>query len=239
MKPYLSIVIPAYNEARRLPRTLDFILAFLRKQPYEAEIIISDDGSKDRTIRLAQDILRKCVHQILTVPKNKGKGHAVRKGMLAARGQYLLISDADLSTPIEEVRRFLKYLEGGEDIVIGSRALEDSRVEIHQGFLRETMGRIYNWIARLLSFHGIKDSQCGFKCFRAEVAKKIFKLQKINGFSFDAETVFLAQKLGYKIREEPVIWRNSAQSRVRLIKDPLAMFFDLFKIRWMHRNVKP
>jgi dolichyl-phosphate beta-glucosyltransferase len=236
MALYLSIIIPAYNEEKRLPGTLDFILAFLRKQLYEAEIIISDDGSTDRTVQIARTMLKKVPHQILTAPKNCGKGAAVKRGMLAAGGKFLLISDADLSTPIEEVRRFLKYLEAGEDIVIGSRALEDSRVEIHQGFHRELMGRIYNRIARVLSFHGIKDSQCGFKCFRADVAKKLFCLQKINGFSFDAEIIFLAQKHGYKIREEPVIWRNSSQSRVQLVRDPLAMFFDLLKIRWIHRK---
>lgn len=236
MAIYLSIIIPTYNEEKRLPGTLDFILAFLRKQPYEAEIIISDDGSRDRTLQLAREKLKKHIHQILITPKNRGKGSAVKRGMLAASGKYLLFTDSDLSTPIEEVRRFLRHLESGADIVIGSRALEDSRVEIHQGFLREMMGKIYNRIARLLSFHGIQDSQCGFKCFRANVAKELFCLQKINGFSFDAEIVFLAQKKGYKILEVPVIWRNSSQSRVRLIKDPLSMFFDLLKIRWIHRN---
>ena len=158
--------------------------------------------------------------------------------MLAAKGQYLLITDADLSTPIEEVRRFLRYLEAGDDIVIGSRALEDSKIEIHQSFYREIMGRVYNLIARAFSFKGIMDSQCGFKCFKSQVAKELFGLQKINGFSFDAEILFLAQKKGYKIREEPVIWRNSSQSRVQLIRDPIAMFFDLIKIRWIHRNLR-
>jgi len=232
----LSIIIPTYNEEKRLPGTLDFIQAFLRKQLYEAEIIISDDGSTDRTVQIAREKLKKTIHQVLVAPKNRGKGDAVKRGMLAANGKFLLMTDADLSTPIEEVRRFLKYLESGDQIVIGSRALEDSRVEIHQGFHRELMGRIYNKIARLFSFRGIEDSQCGFKCFRADVAKKLFSLQQIRGFSFDAEIIFLAQKKGYKIREEPVIWRNSAQSRVKLIKDPLTMFFDLLKIQWIHRK---
>lgn len=236
MAIYLSIIIPTYNEEKRLPGTLDFILAFLKKQPYETEVIISDDGSRDRTVKIAAEKLKFVQSQVLVSPKNVGKGNAVKRGILAAKGKYLLMTDADLSTPIEEVRRFLKHLEAEDDIVIGSRALEDSRIEIHQGFHREMMGKVYNRLARLLSFRGINDSQCGFKCFRAEAAKKLFNLQKINGFSFDAEIVFLAQKKGYKIREEPVIWRNSAQSRVRLIKDPLAMFFDLLRIQWIHRK---
>jgi dolichyl-phosphate beta-glucosyltransferase len=222
----------------RIPGTLDFILAFLKKQPYETEVVICDDGSTDRTVKIASEKLRFSLSQILVNPKNAGKGDAVRRGMLAAKGQYLLFSDADLSTPIEEVRRFLKFLEAGDDIVIGSRALEDSKVEIHQSFHRELMGRIYNLIARALSFKGIMDSQCGFKCFKSAVAKDLFALQKISGFSFDAEILFLAQKKGYKIREEPVIWRNSSQSRVQLIKDPIAMFFDLLKIQWIHRKQK-
>lgn len=238
MAPYLSIIIPAYNEEKRLPGTLDFILAFLRKQTYEAEIIVCDDGSRDRTVKIAAEKLRFSASQVLVSPRNVGKGDAVRRGMLAAKGQYLLITDADLSTPIEEVRRFLRYLEAGDDIVIGSRALEDSKIEIRQGFHREMMGRIYNLIARVLSFKGIMDSQCGFKCFKSQAARELFALQKINGFSFDAEILFLAQKKGYKIREEPVVWRNSSQSRVQLIKDPLAMFFDLIKIRWIHRNLR-
>ncbi|HQB12652.1 MAG: Undecaprenyl-phosphate 4-deoxy-4-formamido-L-arabinose transferase [Candidatus Omnitrophica bacterium ADurb.Bin292] len=238
MAPYLSIIIPTYNEEKRLPGTLDFIFAFLRKQTYEAEIIVSDDGSRDRTVKIAAEKLRFSDSQVLVSPRNIGKGDAVRRGMLAAKGQYLLITDADLSTPIEEVRRFLRYLEAGDDIVIGSRALEDSKIEIHQSFYREIMGRVYNLIARAFSFKGIMDSQCGFKCFKSQVAKELFGLQKINGFSFDAEILFLAQKKGYKIREEPVIWRNSSQSRVQLIRDPIAMFFDLIKIRWIHRNLR-
>jgi len=238
MAPYLSIIIPTYNEEKRLPGTLDFIFAFLRKQTYEAEIIVSDDGSRDRTVKISAEKLRFSDSQVLVSPRNVGKGDAVRRGMLAAKGQYLLITDADLSTPIEEVRRFLRYLEAGDDIVIGSRALEDSKIEIHQSFYREIMGRVYNLIARAFSFKGIMDSQCGFKCFKSQVAKELFGLQKINGFSFDAEILFLAQKKGYKIREEPVIWRNSSQSRVQLIRDPIAMFFDLIKIRWIHRNLR-
>ena len=173
-------------------------------------------------------------HKILTTPRNRGKGYAVRQGMLAATGQYILFTDADLSTPITEVSRFLDYLRIDCDVAIGSRALPDSQIEIHQGFLRETMGKVFNLIAQRWAFKGVRDSQCGFKCFRREAAHKLFGEQKLDGFSFDVEIVYLAQKRGYRVLELPVIWRNSAQSRVQVLSDPLRMFRDVLKIRRLH-----
>lgn len=237
MTPYLSVIIPTFNEEKRLPQSLDVILFFLKSQNYESEIIISDDGSQDHTVQAAQEKLKNFRHLILTETKNRGKGHAVRQGMLAAAGQYLLFSDADLSTPIEEVNRFLGYLEKDFDVVIGSRALPESQVVIHQTVLRETMGRVFNLLARLLSFHDVRDSQCGFKCFRYRVAQEIFRLQRLDGFSFDSEIVYLVQKKGFRLLEAPVTWKNSAQTRVRLLSDPIKMLLDLFKIRWLHRNL--
>ncbi len=235
---YLTVIIPAYNEEKRLPQSLASALIFLHTQSYAWEIIVSDDGSSDATVAKASEILKGSPHKIVTTAENRGKGHAVRQGVKAAQGKYVLYTDADFSTPIEEVTRFLGYLEKDQDIVIGSRALPGSKVEIHQNFLRETMGRTYNLFARLLSFHDIHDSQCGFKCFKGEAAQALFHHQVLDGFSFEPEIIYLAQKKGYRIREEPVIWRNSAQSRVRLIADPLQMFCDLLKIRWIHRNTK-
>jgi dolichyl-phosphate beta-glucosyltransferase len=232
--PHLSVVIPAYNEEERLPQSLATVLDFLKKQSYESEIIISDDGSRDRTAALAAELLKGFPHQILVTSQNRGKGHAVRQGMLASQGDYILFTDADLSTPIEEVTRFLSHLEKDQDIVIGSRALPGSQVEIHQNFLRETMGKIFNLIAQMWTFKGIHDSQCGFKCFRREAARRLFSLQKLDGFSFDVEIVFLAQKLGFRLLELPVIWRNSAQSRVQVLRDPLLMFWDVLRIRRLH-----
>jgi dolichyl-phosphate beta-glucosyltransferase len=231
---YLSVVIPAYNEEKRLPQTLEAVMAFLKKQPYESEIIVSDDGSQDRTAVLAGEILKGVPYKILRTPQNRGKGHAVRQGMLAAKGDFILFTDADLSTPIEEVSRFLERLQKDQDVVIGSRALPDSQVEVHQNFLRETMGKVFNLIAQMLAFKGIRDSQCGFKAFRREAAQKIFTLQKLDGFSFDVEIVFLAQKLGFRLLEMPVIWRNSAQSRVQVLRDPLMMFWDVLRVRKLH-----
>ena len=234
MTLHLSVVIPAYNEEKRLPQSLAAVMDFLVKQPYASEIIVSDDGSQDRTVALSNELLREFPHQILVTPQNRGKGHAVRQGMLAATGSYVLFTDADLSTPIEEVARFLACLEKDQDVVIGSRALPGSQVEIHQNFLRETMGKVFNFIAQMWAFKGVHDSQCGFKCFRREAAQKLFSLQKLDGFSFDVEIVYLAQKLGLRLLELPVIWRNSAQSRVQVFRDPLMMFWDVLRIRSLH-----
>jgi dolichyl-phosphate beta-glucosyltransferase len=231
---YLSVVIPAYNEEKRLPQSLETVLDFLKKQSYRSEIIVSDDGSQDRTVVLAKDLLKDFPHQVLVTSQNRGKGHAVRQGVLAATGDYVLFTDADLSTPIDEVVKFLARLEKDQDVVIGSRALPGSQVEIHQNFLRETMGKVFNLIAQLWTFKGVHDSQCGFKCFRREAAQKLFTLQKLDGFSFDVEIVYLAQKLGLRLLELPVIWRNSAQSRVQVLRDPLMMFWDVLRIRRLH-----
>lgn len=234
MAPFLTIVIPAYNEEKRLPQSLKSVMDFLKKQPYTSEIIVSDDGSRDRTVALAGELLKGFPHRVLAVPENRGKGHAVRRGMLAATGDYVFFTDADLSTPIEEVMKFLVRLEKDQDAVIGSRALPDSQVEVHQNFLRETMGKVFNLIAQAWAFKGVRDSQCGFKGFRREAARKLFSLQKLDGFSFDVEIVYLAQKLGLRLLELPVTWRNSAPSRVQVLRDPLKMFWDVLRIRRLH-----
>ncbi|MCM8774818.1 MAG: glycosyltransferase family 2 protein [Candidatus Omnitrophica bacterium] len=233
---WLSIVIPTYNESARIEATLDAILNFLGRQSYSSEIIIADDGSTDETASIAARKLVHHPHAILKNLENRGKGYVVRQGMLHAKGKHLLFTDADLSTPIEEVSRFMDFISLGYDVVIGSRALPESRIEIHQNFIRENMGRIFNRLARLVSFRGIRDSQCGFKCFKRHVAIDLFGRQKLDGFSFDAEILFLAQALGYRIYEAPVIWRNSPQTHVRA-GDPIRMLIDLLRIRWLHRRL--
>jgi len=234
MKIHLSVVIPAYNEEKRLPQTLSAVLDFLKQQPYNSEIIISDDGSTDKTVQVAEAKLQDFPHRILTTLRNRGKGHAVRQGVLAAAGDYVLFTDADLSTPISEVTRFLSHLEKDQDVVIGSRALPESQVEIHQNYFRETMGKIFNRIARMWASVNVHDSQCGFKCFRQPAAHELFTAQKLDGFSFDVEIVYLAQKFGYRLLELPVVWRNSSQSRVQVLRDPVLMFLDILKIRKLH-----
>lgn len=234
----LSVVIPAYNEEKRIGPTLQNILDYLSKQNYKWELIVSDDGSNDQTVNLSRGLLKDIPYaRVIEAPRNEGKGSAVRRGMLAAKGKYVLFSDADLSTPIEEWDQFFQYHSKGFDIVIGSRGLQSSNIEIHQGIIRETMGRTFNAIARIVAFKGINDSQCGFKSFTQESAQRLFKLQKLNGFSFDVELMFLAQKLSYKIYEAPVTWRNSEQTRVKIFSDPIKMFADVLKIRWLHRSL--
>ncbi|GEM_PF-169033 len=233
-EPYLSVIIPSFNEEDRLGPTLEKITAFLSKKKYPSEIIVVDDGSRDGTARLAEEKLNSFPHRVLSQAKNRGKGEAVKRGMLDARGKFLLFTDADLSTPIEEVERLIRCLEDGYDIAIGSRGLRESRVEVRQNFVRESMGKIFNRIARLFTFKKIKDSQCGFKCFGKKAAKELFSLQKTKGFSFDAEIIYLAQKKDYKIAEIPVLWRNSPNSRVHMLKDSLRMLGDLLVIRWLH-----
>lgn len=232
---HLSVVIPVFNEENRIGPTLDALVAFLRGQPYSFEIVVVDDGSSDRSVQVAREKLRGQRHRLLESQRNFGKGHAVRRGMLAAEGRFVLFTDADLSTPIEEVNGFLRALQSDFDLVIGSRDVPESRVEVHQSFLREGMGKVFNRLARLFSFGGIHDSQCGFKCFRREAARDLFARQKLHGFAFDAEILYLAQKKGCRILEAPVTWRNSPQSRVSILLDPLRMLWDLVRIRWIHR----
>jgi dolichyl-phosphate beta-glucosyltransferase len=230
---FLSVVIPAFNEADRLPRTLARLGAFLREFGRGHEILVVDDGSKDETSEKA----RAAGATVLRNDTNRGKGHAVRRGMLEARGQRRLMTDADLSTPIEELPRFLDKLAEGYDVVIGSRAMAGANIEVHQPWFRENMGRLYNLFVRALALPGLRDTQCGFKLWTAEAARASFADARLDGFSFDVEALYLARKRGYRIAELPVTWRNDAASRVSLGSGSAA-FPDLVRIRlneWMGR----
>ncbi len=239
MNPFVSVIIPAYNEEKRIVSTLKKVLEFFRSKVYTVEIIVSDDGSLDQTITVARETLQDSgfLFQVLQAPENQGKGAAVRRGMLKAQGEYRLFSDADLSTPIEELDKFLPLLiDKKADIVIGSRAVQGANIVERQPVFREWMGRIFNSVAVIFAFRGIRDSQCGFKCFTRESAEKLFSIQKLDGFSFDVELLFLAQKLKLKIVELPVTWLNSAASKVHVLRDPIIMFWDVLRIRWLHRR---
>jgi dolichyl-phosphate beta-glucosyltransferase len=225
--PELSVVIPAFNEAGRLPRTLERVTAFLREGSRSYEVLVADDGSTDETAQKA----RAAGATVLRDEHNHGKGHAVRRGMLAARGQRRLMTDADLSTPIEELPRFLARMDEGFDVVIGSRALPGSTIEVHQSRYRETMGRVYNLFVRALALPGLRDTQCGFKLWSAGAAREAFTAARLDGFSFDVEALYVARKRGYRIAEIPVVWRNDAASRVGLGGGSRA-FPDLLRIRW-------
>ncbi|HET8645128.1 MAG TPA: dolichyl-phosphate beta-glucosyltransferase [Vicinamibacteria bacterium] len=227
--PELSVVIPAYNEAERLPRTLERVRAFLDARGGAYEILVVDDGSADDTVARA----RAAGGEHLTVlgnGVNRGKGYSVRRGMLAARGARRLMTDADLSTPIEELEALWARMDEGFDVVIASRALALSRIEIHQGAFRENMGRVFNGLVRLLVLPGLRDTQCGFKLFTAAAAGAAFAQARLDGFAFDVEALFIARRLGFRVAELPVVWRNDAASRVGWWKGMLA-FTDLARIR--------
>jgi dolichyl-phosphate beta-glucosyltransferase len=230
---HLSIIIPAYNEEQRIAKSLQTILAYLRQQPYPAEVIVVDDGSRDATGEAVRPFRGGVppVH-LLANGRNRGKGFSVRHGFFQARGTYLLFSDADLSTPIEEVERLLAALQHSADIAIGSRALPDSRVEVHQPWYRESMGQFYNLLVQTLAVPGIHDTQCGFKCFRREAAQAICQRMSSERFGFDVEMLYLGRKLGYRVCEVPVVWRHSPQTRVRVGRDAVSMFIDLLRVRW-------
>ncbi len=205
-----------------------------------SEIIVVDDGSTDRTSEIAAEALRgRPNDRILRRAENRGKGFSVREGMLAASGQLILFSDADLSTPIAEFEKLFSGIEAGNDIVVGSRALAGSDIRRRQSFLRESMGEIFNILVRGLVLKGIRDTQCGFKLFRREAARDIFSRLRVNGFSFDVETLFVGRRLGYSIGEVPIVWTNSPESKVRLFYSSAAMLRDLFRIRRLHRDLKP
>lgn len=228
-EPFLSVVIPAYNEADRLPRSLGRITEYLEHSGRAYELLVVDDGSSDGTA----DRAREAVAGPLTVLRNetnRGKGHAVRRGMLTARGTWRLMTDADLSTPIEEVERLLAVAKGGADVVIASRALPGANIVVHQPWYRENMGRAFNLMVRALAVPGIHDTQCGFKLFSARASEACFGSALLDGFSFDVEVLYLAIRRGLRVVEVPVTWRNDAATRVGAWRGFLA-FLDLARIR--------
>lgn len=228
----ISVVVPAYNEEERLGETLPHLWRALRRRFGSFEIIVVDDGSTDGTASLVREYADGAAHvSLLSCEGNRGKGHAVRKGVLAAAGSHILFTDADLSTPVREVRKLLRVIGEGADVAIGSRALSESRIVEYQPFYRVLMGKTFNRMVHLLVLRGIADTQCGFKCFRREAAREIFSRCRIDGFSFDVEALFLARKLGYSIREVGVLWRNSPLSRVHPVVHSLQMMRDLLVIR--------
>lgn len=232
MNPYLSIVIPAYNEADRIESSLQKAVDYLGQKDYEYEIIVADDGSTDNTVAIAENFGHKV--KAYALEKNTGKGAAVRMGMLKAKGEIRIFTDADFSTPIYEIEKIIYSLKNNYDIVIGSRALDYDLVKEHQPFYREFMGKTFNKFVQLMVIKGIKDTQCGFKGFTAEAAENIFSKAKIDGFSFDVEALYLARKAGYKIDEVPVEWYNDDRSKVNPITDSISMLLEIMKIKKLH-----
>ena len=234
---HLSVVVPAYNEEGRIGRTLAGIRGYLEGRTYASEIIVVDDGSRDRTEARAEDALRGMPGaRVLRRSANRGKGFSVREGVLVARGAFILFSDADLSTPIEELEKFWPLVDEGCDIVIGSRALPGSDIRIRQNPVRELMGKTFNLFVRLLLFRGIPDTQCGFKLFRREAARDLFTRLRTTGFSFDVEILYLCRTAGCRVGQVPVVWRHSHPSRVRLVRGAAGMLGELLRIKLRRRK---
>ncbi len=232
MQPFLSIIIPVYNEAKRINKTLLSINEYLKTKDYSYEIIVVNDGSKDETIQIVKSLMPSIKNLILLDnKKNCGKGYAVKQGMLSSQGKYRVFTDADNSTSIDHFEKMLPWFEKGYDVVIGSRRISGARIAIHQPFWKEFLGRIGNLIIRLVAIKGIKDTQCGFKGFTAKSAEDIFKRLTINRWGFDIEVLAIAKALGYKIKEIPVYWINDPMTHVRL-NTYFQVLFETFKIRW-------
>lgn len=233
----LSIIIPAYNEEARLGPSLERIAEFLNRQSDKAEVIVCDDGSQDGTCELVEAFAQSHPQfRVSRAPHNQGKGAAVRRGMLEARGRYVLMSDADLSSPIEEVDRLVAQLEQGYDVAIGSRALEDAAVKVVAKAKRKLMGRVFNAMVQAFTGLPFQDTQCGFKLFRREAARHLFSLTKLDGFSFDVEVLYLALRCGYKVKEVAVNWAHVDASRVDLVNDTIRMAKDIMAVRALHRT---
>lgn len=237
--PYLSIVVPAYNEEHRIAESLKQISEYLEGKDYTYEVLISDDGSTDGTLEICEGFAAgRPWLRILHCPHNHGKGYAVRMGMLDARGQYVLFCDADLATPMEELDVFWKYVNDGMDVVIASRPLKESHLMKHQPLHRELAGRMFNLTVRIMAVSGIHDTQCGFKMFTREAAQTIFPLCTLDGFSFDIEVLHIAQRLGLRIKEKGVHWYHRPGSKVSFLRDGIRMLGDLTKIRLRHRKLR-
>ncbi len=227
---YLSVVIPAYNEEKMIGGTLKKLVNYLKNKDYTWEIVVSDDGSFDNTSRIVKNFKGGSVRLVrLTI--NQGKGAALRRGVLEARGVYIIFMDADLSVPIANIDKFLVELEKGHDLVIASRRVRGAKIEVHQPIIRESMGRVFTLLTNLVTGVAISDFTCGFKGFTKSAAKTIFGVAKIDRWAYDAEIIFLAKKFGFKIKEMPIVWKNRSDTRVRLGSVVLETFRDLLKIR--------
>lgn len=229
-QPFLSLVIPAYNEEQRLPGTLKQVFAFLQAQPYTFEVVIVENGSQDRTLQVAQEYASRYPQLCVMSEPSRGKGGAVRAGMLAALGKYRFMCDADLSMPIAEINRFLPPVLSDFDIAIASREAPGA-VRYNEPIYRHLVGRIFNLMIRVLALPGLNDTQCGFKCFRGDLVEDVFRRQTISGWSFDIEVLFIARQRGYHIVEMPIPWYYTQDSKVQVLRDSLKMGLDLIKIR--------
>ena len=228
---FLSVIIPAYNEERRLPNTLEQLCTFLDAQPFTSEVLIVENGSQDHTLEIAKAFAKSCSRVRVFQNTKRGKGLAVQLGMREARGIYRLMADVDFSMPVPEINRFIPPGLTDFDIAIASREAPGA-VRYNEPLYRHIIGRGYNILIRLLALPGLQDTQCGFKCFRGEVADDLFDYQTLPGWSFDVELLYIARLHGYRIVEIPIPWYFNSESKVSVLRDSLHMGLDLLKIRW-------
>ena len=238
-QPELSVVIPAYNEAEGIQAALEQVAAYFRSRAIAGEIVVVDDGSTDGTARLAGQASVPVSLRVLVNEQNRGKGYSVRRGILSARGRYVGFADADMATPIDQLDKVRQALESGTDVVIGSRALPDSQIAKHQPWWRERAGKLFGSFVRTVLLPGIPDSQCGFKFFTATAAEAIFTRQRLAGWAFDVELLYIARRLGYNIVQVPVRWIDEPHSRVRMLRDGPQVVADVLRIHRMHRSLHP
>ncbi|MFN2975214.1 dolichyl-phosphate beta-glucosyltransferase [Terriglobus aquaticus] len=230
--PHLSIVIPAYNEATRIERTLERVLECVRDHGWDAEVLVVDDGSVDETATIVRRYMQASPElHLVQNPGNRGKGYSVRNGLLQATGEIVMFTDADLSAPMEEAERLFAAIEAGADVAIGSRWLDRSRQTLHQPLYRRFFGRCFNRLTRAVMGLPYADTQCGFKAFRRAAAQVIFRLQRVERWGFDPEILFIARKLGFKIAEVPVSWGHDERSKISYLKDGSRMLQDMATIR--------
>ncbi|HXE91768.1 MAG TPA: dolichyl-phosphate beta-glucosyltransferase [Terriglobales bacterium] len=230
---HYSIIIPAYNESERITATLDKVLAYLEQQRWDAEVLVVNDGSRDPTPAIVRDYASRHARvRLLENPGNRGKGYSVRHGMMEAKGDLLLFSDADLSSPIYEAPKLFDALTAGADVAIGSRWLQRELQTERQPLYRQFFGRVFNLMLHALLGLPFKDTQCGFKAFTRRAAAAIFPLQRIERWGFDPELLFLARKLGFTVREVPVEWAHDERSKIHPLRDGLAIFLEMLRIRW-------
>ncbi|MBN1312512.1 MAG: glycosyltransferase family 2 protein [Anaerolineae bacterium] len=229
-RPRLSIIIPAHNEEHRLPKSLEQVASFVSSQSYPIELIIVDNNSTDRTGEIARQFAAEHAYARLLEEPRKGKGMAVRAGMLDGKGEYLIFCDADFSMPVEEISKFVPPALSDYDVAIASREAPGSR-RIDEPEYRHLMGRVFNFLVRLLALPGIQDTQCGFKAFRYDVAQDVFPLLTIGGWGFDVEVLFAARQRGHRLLEVPITWYHKAQSRVSPVTDSFRMVLDVLLVR--------
>jgi dolichyl-phosphate beta-glucosyltransferase len=237
--PHLSVVVPAYNEEERLPRTLARLDEYYSAQDYDFDVVVVSDGSRDGTVELVREFAKTHPHfSVVDSQPNRGKGYAVRQGMLEATGELVLFCDADLATPQEETEKLLAHIRDGAHIAIGSRPLHDSKLERRQPLYRELLGRAFNKVVQLLAVKGIDDTQCGFKMFTQAASQAVFSRCKLDGFSFDFESLMVARDLGYRTDEVPIRWSHQEGSKVVLLRDGPRMLRDLVRLRLMGRRAR-